>query len=68
VAAPADGGAAPRLGRIFDRFYRAVEVRTEPGSGLGLSIVDEVVRSHGGTVFARPRAGGGAEVGFELPR
>jgi two-component system, OmpR family, sensor histidine kinase MprB len=53
--------------RIFDRFYRAVDVRTEPGSGLGLSIVEEIVRSHGGSVFARNREGGGAEVGFTLP-
>jgi len=53
--------------RIFDRFYRAVDVRTQPGSGLGLSIVDEIVRSHGGSVFARNRDGGGAEVGFTLP-
>lgn len=61
-------GIAPGdLDRIFDRFYRAVDVRTDPGSGLGLSIVDEIVRSHGGTVFARARPGGGAEVGFELP-
>src|SRR6185437_15010683 len=55
------------LDRIFDRFYRAVDVRTESGSGLGLSIVDEVVRSHGGQVFARNREGGGAEVGFSIP-
>jgi len=55
------------LGRIFDRFYRAVDVRTQPGSGLGLSIVDEIVRSHGGSVLARNRDGGGAEVGFTLP-
>ena len=45
----------------------AVDVRTESGSGLGLSIVDEIVRSHGGSVFARNRDGGGAEVGFTLP-
>jgi two-component system sensor histidine kinase MprB len=54
------------LDRIFDRFYRAVDVRTESGSGLGLSIVDEIVRSHDGAVFARNRDGGGAEVGFTL--
>jgi two-component system, OmpR family, sensor histidine kinase MprB len=53
--------------RIFERFYRATDVRTQPGSGLGLSIVDEIARSHGGIVFARNRAGGGAEVGFALP-
>jgi two-component system sensor histidine kinase MprB len=56
------------MARIFDRFYRAVDVRTESGSGLGLSIVDEIVRSHGGSVLARNRDGGGAEVGFTLPR
>jgi two-component system sensor histidine kinase MprB len=57
----------PDLTLVFDRFYRAVDVRTESGSGLGLSIVDEIVRSHGGAVFARNRDGGGAEVGFRLP-
>jgi two-component system sensor histidine kinase MprB len=61
------GISADDMERIFDRFYRAVDVRTQPGSGLGLSIVDEIVRSHGGSVFARSRAGGGAEVGFTLP-
>ena len=54
------------LPHIFDRFYRAVEMRTLPGSGLGLSIVDEIVRSHRGDVFARNRAGGGLTVGFAL--
>jgi two-component system, OmpR family, sensor histidine kinase MprB len=55
------------LGRIFNRFYRAVDVRGRPGSGLGLSIVEEIVRGHGGHVFARNRDGGGGEVGFTLP-
>ena len=55
------------LDRIFDRFYRAVDVRTEPGSGLGLSIVEEIVRSHGGEPFARNRPGGGASIGFTVP-
>lgn len=61
-------GLAPEdLTRIFDRFYRAVEVRTEPGSGLGLSIVEEIIHSHGGQVFADNRDGGGAAIGFTLP-
>jgi two-component system sensor histidine kinase MprB len=54
------------LPHIFDRFYRAVEARTQPGSGLGLSIVDEIVRSHRGMVFARNRDDGGLEIGFDL--
>ncbi len=60
------GVAAEDLERIFDRFYRAVDVRSQPGSGLGLSIVDEIVRSHRGAVFAGNRSGGGLSVGFRL--
>jgi two-component system sensor histidine kinase MprB len=52
------------LGHIFDRFYRATEARTLPGSGLGLSIVKEIITQHGGEVFAFNRDG--AVVGFEL--
>lgn len=51
---------------IFERFHRADEARTLPGSGLGLSIVREVARRHGGDAFARNRDGGGAVVGFSL--
>ncbi|MGA0878429.1 MAG: HAMP domain-containing sensor histidine kinase [Ilumatobacteraceae bacterium] len=52
---------------VFERFHRSDEARTLPGSGLGLSIVAEVARLHGGSHFARNRAEGGAEVGFSLP-
>jgi two-component system sensor histidine kinase MprB len=53
--------------RVFDRFYRTPGARTTAGSGLGLAIVKKVVQEHGGTPFVADRAGGGAEVGFELP-
>jgi two-component system sensor histidine kinase MprB len=53
--------------RMFDRFYRAEGARSLPGSGLGLSIVREVAIGSGGSVFAAPRPGGGAQVGFRLP-
>ncbi|MDP2292984.1 MAG: HAMP domain-containing sensor histidine kinase [Actinomycetota bacterium] len=52
---------------LFDRFYRSVEMRSKPGSGLGLSIVKSVADAHGGTVFARNAPGGGAELGFTIP-
>ena len=41
--------------------------RSLPGSGLGLAIVRDIVESHGGTVFAEARDGGGTTVGFTLP-
>lgn len=53
--------------RVFDRFYRTDAARSRPGSGLGLSIVRDVVERHGGRVFVADRAGGGAVVGFVLP-
>ncbi|MEU6810942.1 HAMP domain-containing sensor histidine kinase [Streptomyces sp. NPDC046831] len=58
-----DGGD---LTRIFDRFYRAADARSLPGSGLGLSIVREVAAAHGGTPFAHPRPGGGSVIGFTV--
>ncbi|MBA4809377.1 MAG: HAMP domain-containing protein [Acidimicrobiales bacterium] len=51
--------------RLFDRFYRSLETRNLPGSGLGLSIVYEIVQGHGGEVFIeKPDTGPGAIVGF----
>lgn len=52
--------------RIFDRFHRTDGARSMPGSGLGLSIVRDVVVGAGGSVFARPREGGGSAIGFTL--
>lgn len=54
------------LVRVFDRFYRAAEARSLPGSGLGLSIVREISAAHGGTPFAHPRKGGGTVIGFTV--
>ncbi|MEW2166703.1 HAMP domain-containing sensor histidine kinase [Streptomyces sp. NPDC007084] len=58
------GIAEDDLARVFDRFYRTADARSLPGSGLGLSIVREVAKSHGGTPFAYARPGGGTVIGF----
>jgi two-component system, OmpR family, sensor histidine kinase MprB len=52
---------------VFERFHRSAEARTLPGSGLGLSIVRDVVTRHHGTVRVASRDGGGAIVAFTLP-
>ena len=57
--------------RIFERFYRAdsSRVRTGPdGSGLGLSIVDAVMRAHGGSVSVHSKVGEGATFTLLFPR
>ncbi|MFH9573758.1 ATP-binding protein [Streptomyces sp. NPDC017454] len=54
------------LARVFDRFYRAADARSRPGSGLGLSIVREVALAHGGAPFAYRRDGGGSVIGFTV--
>ncbi len=58
------------LGRIFDRFYRADNSRTQEtgGTGLGLSIVQQVVKLHGGTIDVVSRKGEGTTFTVMLPR
>ena len=56
------------IDHVFDRFYRSDDARAMPGSGLGLSIVHQIVMDHAGSVFARNRLDEpGADVGFTLP-
>ena len=40
--------------RVFERFFRMSEHQNLPGSGLGLPIVREIARLHGGEVFLAP--------------
>ena len=54
------GFMADDLPHVFDRFYRSAEARGKPGSGLGLSIVQQVAQMHGATVTAANAPGGGA--------
>jgi two-component system, OmpR family, sensor histidine kinase MprB len=61
------GLASADRDRIFDRFYRADATRTMPGSGLGLSIVKQIVDIHGGTVQVNERDDGGAVATIVLP-
>ena len=61
------GIAADELDHVFERFRRATTAQALPGSGLGLSIVRDIVTRNGGRVHAAARPGGGAVVGFRLP-
>ncbi len=63
-------GVAPEhLPHIFERFYRADPARVyAPGSsGLGLAIVDWVVRAHNGSVTVESIVGSGSTFTIRLP-
>lgn len=59
VANDAEEIGAEQLARLFDRFYRADEARTEnaPHYGLGLSIAQAIVLAHGGAISAAYKNG-----------
>lgn len=63
------GIAADELPFIFKPFYRAKAVANRPdgGSGLGLSIVRELVRLHLGRIGIRSVVGEGTSVTIDLP-
>ena len=83
IASPHNGARPPRVGiritdhgigmtpeqqgRVFERFYRADASGKIPGTGLGMSIVHEIVECHGGTVELRSEYGVGTTVTVWLP-
>jgi two-component system sensor histidine kinase KdpD len=56
------------LPHIFDRFYRGRHIKHHvPGAGLGLFIAREIVRAHGGEIWAESTLGTGSVFHFSLP-
>jgi signal transduction histidine kinase len=57
------------LHQIFERFYRAANTAQAgvQGTGLGLSVVDGLIRAHGGVVWAESTWGEGSIFSFGLP-
>lgn len=62
-------GIAPEeLPRIFDRFYRSEKSRSSCGNGLGLSLAQSIIQSHGGHITAESSPGQGSVFKLFLPR
>ena len=83
VNSPDDGDMPPRIGiriadhgigmtpeqlaRVYERFYRADTSGKIPGTGLGMSIVKEIVGLHGGELEITSKVGAGTTVTIWLP-
>lgn len=63
------GIAKEDLPHIFERFYRADKSRSRKtgGTGIGLAIVKELVRIHGGEIRVESKEGKGTKFSFTLP-
>jgi signal transduction histidine kinase len=61
------GMTPEQLARVGERFYRADTSGNIPGTGLGMTIVKEIVELHGGQLRLSSTAGAGTEVLMQLP-
>ena len=58
------------VSRIFEKFYRTkkAEQSGEMGTGIGLSIVDQIVKQHGGSIHVESEPGKGSKFTLILKR
>jgi PAS domain S-box-containing protein len=61
------GMSAEHLSRLFERFFRADTSGNIPGTGLGMTLVKEIVELHGGQVSVESEVGQGTTVVLWLP-
>ena len=63
------GVPASEMPRLFERFHRVenAQGRTHEGSGIGLALVQELVRLHGGSIGAESEEGRGTIFTATLP-
>lgn len=56
------------LPHLTERFYRGHGAKRIGGSGIGLAIVEELVRAHHGTIDIASQLGEGTQITIEIPR
>jgi signal transduction histidine kinase/FixJ family two-component response regulator len=70
VADTGTGVAEDEVPRLFERFHRieGARSRSHEGSGIGLALIQELVRLHGGEVRVASRLGAGTSFEVWIPR
>lgn len=61
------GISARDLPHIFERFYRCDQSRSEPGTGLGLSLASAIAWAHGGRIDVASLPGEGSTFAVRFP-
>jgi signal transduction histidine kinase/CheY-like chemotaxis protein len=69
VADTGSGIPADQLDRIFERFHRVdnTEGRSQEGTGIGLAMVKELVKLHGGSIHVSSEVGKGSVFTVSIP-
>ena len=67
VADTGVGIASSDLPRVFERFYRGDQSRSESGIGLGLSLARAIARAHSGDITVASAPGAGSTFTVTLP-
>ncbi len=55
------------LQKVFEPFYRASNAIEYPGTGIGLQIVNQVIKTHKGSIRISSKLGKGTKVTVKLP-
>ena len=61
------GISATDLPHVFERFYRCDRSRSQPGTGLGLSLARAIARAHGGDIVVTSALNQGSAFTITLP-
>lgn len=63
------GIAEDEIPKLFDKFFRSDDnlVQNETGTGLGLSLANEIIRLHGGKITVESQKGQGSKFTIFLP-
>jgi len=61
------GISEEELQKVFEPFYRASNAITYPGTGIGLQLVNQIIKKHNGTIKITSQLGKGTTVRLMLP-